>query len=385
MTLPLPPLYPITDARQGLSLCAQIRRFGDAGFPLVQFRGKPLDALAQMEELRAALEASADNGGWPLLVVNDRADLAVLAAAEGLAPWGLHLGQEDLPPEEARKLPGLPSIHIGASTHTTADWNAVPAACDHAGVGPVRGTATKADHSAPIGFAGLAEGCAALRSQGLAPIAIGGLGVVDLAACFAAGAEAVAMVSALAVAEDPAELLWQAQLARWKARPPIGRGQGILLAGSSGAGKSTLGRALALELELPFHDLDLAIEARAGKPIPAIFLEDGEGAFRAHEAAVLPALLSAPAVVALGGGAWESAAVRKAAEAAGFQVLWLAENPAACWERVAADPHRPLAADRGIFMARHRDRLPRWSLLPCILPLGRGAEDVGRALASAVS
>jgi thiamine-phosphate pyrophosphorylase len=383
--LNLPPLYPITDARLDLSLSAQVRRFSDAGFPLVQFRGKPLDALAQMDELRTALKESAANGGWPLIVVNDRADLAVLAAAEGLTPWGLHLGQEDLPPEEALQLPGLAGLHLGASTHRSEDWEAVSATCDHAGVGPVRGTATKTDHSEPIGFEGLAAGCAALRAKGVAPIAIGGLGIEDLSACYVAGAESVAMVSALAGAEDSSELLGQAQLARWKAQPPFRPGQGLLLTGSSGAGKSTLGKVLALELDLPFHDLDRAIATRAGKSIPAIFLEDGEGAFRAHEAAVLPALLSEPAVIALGGGAWESATVRRAAETAGFQALWVAENPATCWDRVAADPHRPLAADRGIFMARHRDRMARWSRLPCVLPLGRGAEDLGRALASAVS
>ncbi len=381
----LPPLYPIIDARLDLSLSSQIRRFGEAGFPLVQFRGKPLDALAQMDELRSALRNSAENGGWPLTVVNDRADLAVLAASEGLAPWGLHLGQEDLPPEEARKLPGLAGLHIGTSTHCKEDWNTLPAACDHAGVGPVRGTATKADHSEPIGFGGLAQGCAALRSKGVAPIAIGGLDVEDLAACFEAGAESVAMVSALAAAEHPGELLWTAQLARWQARPPFRPGHGLLLAGSSGAGKSTLGKALALELDLPFHDLDRVIETRAGKPIPAIFLEDGEGAFRAHEAALLPALLSAPAVIALGGGAWESAAVRDAAAAAGFKAFWLAEEPAGCWARAGADPHRPLAADRGIFLARHRDRLARWSLLPCVLPLGRSPEEIGRAMVSGLS
>jgi len=383
--LNFPPLYPITDARLDLSLSAQIRGFGDAGFPLVQFRGKPLDALAQMEELRVALTAAADNGGWPLIVVNDQADLALLAVAEGLAPWGLHLGQSDLPHAEARRLPGLLDLHLGASTHGDAEWNAGSAECDHAGVGPVRGTATKADHAVPIGFDGLAAGSAALRASGVAPIAIGGLGPGDFEACFAAGAESVAMVSALAEASDPSELLWQAQLARWAARSPIRPGQGVLLAGSSGAGKTTVGRALAGSLGLPFADLDEAIEARAGKPIPGIFAEDGEAAFREREATVLPGLLAASAVVALGGGAWESAAVREAAEASGFTALWLAERPATCWDRAAADPHRPLAQDRAAFLARHRARLARWSLLPCVLPLGRGPEVIGRALASRVS
>ncbi|MFN8012416.1 MAG: shikimate kinase [Holophagaceae bacterium] len=382
--LNLPPLYPITDARLDRSLSAQVRRFGEAGFPLVQFRGKPLPDDVQMAELRAALQASAGNGGWPRVVVNDRADLALLAAAEGLPPWGLHLGQADLPPSEAARLPGLAALHLGTSTHQASEWAAVDAACDHAGVGPVRGTATKSDHSSPIGFDGLATGCAALRAQGLAPVAIGGLGPGDLDACFAAGAESVAMVGALAASEDPAGLLWKAQAARWKARPIPLPGRSVVLAGSSGAGKSTLGAMLAARLGLPFHDLDDVLEARAGASIPAIFAARGEAAFRALESELLPGLLASPSVVALGGGAWETEAVRRAAQDAGAAVLWLAERPEACWARVAADPHRPLARDRGTFLARHRARMARWSLLPCVLPLGRGPEEIVDGLLAGV-
>lgn len=382
---PLPPLYPLTDARLDRAPSDQVRRYGEAGFPLVQFRGKPLEPDAQMAELRRALRASAEQGGWPLVVVNDRADLAVLAAAEGLPPWGLHLGQEDLPPSEAARLPGLVGLHVGTSTHDPAEWGSVDAACDHAGVGPVRGTATKADHAAPLGFEGLALGCAVLRARDLAPVAIGGLGFEDLEACFAAGAESVAMVSALALEEDPAGRLWQAQAARWRARPPVPPGRALLLAGSSGCGKSTLGPALAARLGLPFRDLDTIIEEEAGKSIPAIFAEDGEAAFRVLEGRLLPPQLAAPAVVALGGGAWESETVRRAAEAAGAAALWLAERPEVCWARVAGDPQRPLAGDREAFLARHRARLGRWSRLPCVLPLGRGPEEIVDALRAGVS
>ena len=58
--LNLPPLYPITDARLERSLSTQVRRFGEAGFPLVQFRGKPLEADAQMAELAAERRTQAD-------------------------------------------------------------------------------------------------------------------------------------------------------------------------------------------------------------------------------------------------------------------------------------------------------------------------------------
>jgi shikimate kinase len=378
--LQLPPLYPITDATRPEPLSAQIRRLGEAGFPLVQFRGKPLGVTAQWEELRKALAESAANGGWPWICVNDRADLAVLAAREGLAPWGLHLGQGDLPASEARTLPGLAACHLGASTHEPTEWGAVDPACDHAGVGPFRGTATKGDHAPPIGPEGLAAGCAALRHRGLAPIAIGGLEPGDAAACYAAGAESLAMVGAVHRAVDPAALGWAVQQARWRARPPFRRGQGLILVGGSGAGKSALGEELAHRLALPFADLDAAVEARAGRPIAALFAEAGEAAFRILEQDTLRSLLARPAVVALGGGAWEDPAARAAAAAAGFQPLWLAETPARAWARAGHDPARPLAQDRAAFMARWAARTPAWSAVPMVLPFGHTSREVADAL-----
>ncbi len=381
--LHLPPLYPITDASRPEPLSAQIRRLGEAGFPLVQFRGKPLDAKAQWLELRAALADAAANGGWPFICVNDRADLAMLAAREGLTPWGLHLGQGDLPAFEAARLPGLGGCHIGASTHSPAEWDAADAACDHAGVGPFRGTATKSDHAEPIGLDGLRLGCAALRAQGLAPIAIGGLGPADARACFEAGAESLAMVGEFQRSTDPAPLGWEVQQARWQVRPPFRRGQGIVILGGSGAGKSTLGRLLAQRLGLVFQDLDDAIEGQQGVPVRTIFAELGESAFRALESALLPALLTKPGVVALGGGAWEASANRDAVAAAGFAPLWLAEPPVRAWERVGRDPQRPLAQDRSAFLARCAIRAAAWSLAPALLPFGRGPEDLVSAMMTA--
>lgn len=380
----LPPLYPIADAARSEPLAEQVRRFGAEGFPLVQFRGKPLDAAAQWAELRKALEASAANGGWPLIVVNDRADLAVLAAREGLAPWGLHLGQEDLPPREARKLDGLAAVHLGTSTHAPEEWGRVDPACDHAGVGPVRGTASKTGHAAPIGWEGLAAGCAALRAQQVLPVAIGGLGIADAAACFEAGAESLAMIGGLQGAEPPRDLLWRAQSERWRSRPLVRRGQGVVLVGSSGAGKSTLGAPLAARLGLPFIDLDCEIATEAGRSIPRIFAEEGESAFRTREAAAVLKALTQPAVVAFGGGAWDAEATRRAVALSGFAALWIAETPGRCLARVAGDPDRPLAASSAIFLARHRERMQAWSTLPAILPLGRSPGEVSAALASAL-
>ncbi|MBI1752083.1 MAG: thiamine phosphate synthase [Acidobacteria bacterium] len=378
--LHLPPLYPITDATLAEPLSAQIRRLGEAGYPLVQFRGKPLDAQAQWAELRKALAEAAANGGWPFICVNDRADLALLAAREGLAPWGLHLGQEDLPAAEARRLPGLEKAHLGTSTHQAGEWNLVDPACDHAGVGPFRGTATKTDHATPIGLEGLRSGCAALRRQGRAPIAIGGLALADASACFEAGAESLAMVGEVHRSADPASLGWELQRLRWRARPPFERGQGLALIGGSGAGKTTFGRQLAWALGLPFHDLDAAIEEQEGRPVAEIFATSGEAAFRNLETERLPALMARPGVVALGGGAWEAPANRAAVAGAGFAPLWLAVPPQQAWERASRDPNRPLARDRAAFMARWAARMPAWSLAPMVLSFGHSSRDLVSAL-----
>jgi thiamine-phosphate pyrophosphorylase len=383
--LHLPALYPITDAGRPESLSAQIRRLGEAGFPLVQFRGKPLDTRTQWEELRKALAEAAANGGWPMVCVNDRADLALLAARAGLAPWGLHLGQEDLPAAEARKLPGLAGAHLGTSTHESSEWTSVDAACDHAGVGPFRGTPTKSDHAEPIGPAGLRAGCAALRARGLAPIAIGGLRLADAAACFEAGAEALAMVGEIHRSTDPAALGWEAQRQRWQVRPPFRRSQGVVLIGGSGAGKTSLGRQLAYQLALPFHDLDAAIEDQEACSVAEIFAARGEGAFRQLEAGVLPRLLGSPAVVALGGGAWESPGNRGTVASSDFAPLWLAESPARAWERAGRDPLRPLAHDRAAFMHRWAARMGHWSLAPMALPFGHSSGELAAALLGAAS
>jgi len=374
--LSLPPIYPITDARNPLPLAEQVCRLGAAGFPLVQFRGKPLDPQEQWLQLRQALEAARANGGWPMVCINDRADLAVLAASQGLEPWGLHLGQADLPPSEAQQLPGLGQVHLGTSTHDVAEWGRVDEACDHAGLGPYRATDTKGDHAAPIGLEGLRHGCVALRGQGITPVAIGGLRLGDAEVCFQAGAESLAMVGEIIRSERPEALLWGAQVARWRARPLLRPGQGVALIGGSGSGKSHLARALGARLALPVRDLDGMVEGRTGKSIPSIFAEDGEAAFRHLEEDLLSEALAVPAVLALGGGAWQSATIRERLGASAFQVLWLAENPCVAWERVAQDPGRPLAGDRALFLARWRARMAQWGTAPMVLPLGRTPEQV---------
>ncbi|HJV23214.1 MAG TPA: thiamine phosphate synthase [Holophagaceae bacterium] len=384
MPLRLPALYPLTDEARPESLEEQVARLGAAGFSLVQVRAKALPADALLDQLRSILAQAEAEGGWPRIVLNDRADLAVALAREGLAPWGLHLGQDDLPPTEARKLPGLGALHLGTSTHGPGEWAAVDAACDHAGVGPFRATTTKGDHAEPIGLEGLRRGCAQLRARGLAPIAIGGLTPADAQGCFEAGAESLAMVGAVHGAADLPGLGWALQVARWRVRPPVAAGQGLVLLGSSGAGKSELGRLLARSLGLPHRDLDAVIEAREGVPVSELFRLRGEPAFRSLEASVLPGLLGDPAVVSLGGGAWELPEVRAQVARSGFRTLWLAEPPRACWQRVARDGNRPLAQDEAAFLARCAARTPAWSLAEPVSSFGRPAEALAQALLNEV-
>jgi len=117
----------------------------------------------------------------------------------------------------------------------------------------------------------------------------------------------------------------------------------LLLAGFMGTGKSTIGQLLAERLGLPFVDCDAAIEAAAGKPIPAIFATDGESAFRRLETEVLTRVLrDDSSVVALGGGALTIPDNLALAKSAG-PVICLAADPAVILARVSATPGtRPL-------------------------------------------
>ena len=144
-----------------------------------------------------------------------------------------------------------------------------------------------------------------------------------------------------------------------------------------------LGRKLAFRLSLPFHDLDEVIEAREERPVATIFAEGGEVAFRNLEATLLPSLVAAPAVVTLGGGAWEARANREVVAAAGFAPLWLAETPARAWDRAGQDPNRPLAQAPAAFLARWAARLPAWSLAPMVLPFGHSSGQLAAALLGA--
>lgn len=368
--LNLPPLYPATDAQLPASLSEQIQGLGAAGFPLVQFRAGSLPREASWEQLRRALAAAQSNGGWPAICVHDDAELFLRAKREGMPPWGLLLdGDRTLPPE-LRDL----ALVLGTTTDALRGREGAAPGWSHAGVGPFR-TDTKG-----LGFTELRQACGDLRAKGILPFAFGGLTLQDARSCYRAGAESLALGRELLQAPEPTELLWQAQRLRWRCTPPLRKGQGLALIGGSGCGKSTLAGKLGRRLDLPVQDLDAGIVERAGKPIARIFAEEGEPWFRKLEEELTCAAFRSPAILALGGGAWESEAVRSAARSSGFAVLWIAENPDRIWRRVGQDPKRPLAQDRETFLARWRVRLPRWMEAPMLLPLGRGPGRLAEAL-----
>ena len=177
-------LYLVTGARPDLGelLEAAVRGGGD----LVQVREKELAdgaLLRVLEEARAVTRQL----GVPL-VVNDRPDLAVLVGADAV-----HLGQDDLPVASARRF-GLP---VGLSTHTTAELERAEA--DYVGVGPVFATPTKPGRQA-VGLELVRHAAARARTPWFA---IGGIEEANVAEVVAAGASRIAVVRAIANAEDP--------------------------------------------------------------------------------------------------------------------------------------------------------------------------------------
>ncbi len=155
----------------------------------------------------------------------------------------------------------------------------------------------------------------------------------------------------------------------------------IILTGFMGTGKTSVGRLVAERLDRPFLDLDDVIAARAGKPIPRIFAEDGERAFRALEAAVC-AELAAPAglVVAAGGGAVVNPANR-AALAAGGLVICLDAAPEAILARVGDDANRPMLAG-GNRQARIENLLAQRAGAYAAIPLHLDTTDLTLAAAA---
>jgi thiamine-phosphate pyrophosphorylase len=194
-------LYAIVDAERagGYALADLARRVVEGGATLVQLRDKRGETRAMIEVARAIKAALA-----PLVVqfvVNDRVDVALAVGADGV-----HIGADDITAEDARALLG-PDAIIGLSIKTVEQAAAAPVELiDYAGIGGVYATTSKEQTSAPIGPEGFTRIAEALRRRAprLPLCGIAGIDAGTAAAVIAAGADGVAVISALSLAPDPA-------------------------------------------------------------------------------------------------------------------------------------------------------------------------------------
>jgi len=168
-----------------------------AGVRLFQLRMKAPETRA-LYDTAGALCAQVHQGGG-LFIVNDRCDVAATVGADGI-----HLGQEDLPLADARSVLGAGKL-IGISTHNLAQaMEAAAGGADYIGFGPIFPTTTKSNPDPVVGLSGLREARAKVR---LPIVAIGGINARNAGEAVAAGADCVAVVSAVLAAPDPARAL----------------------------------------------------------------------------------------------------------------------------------------------------------------------------------
>ena len=191
-----PPLYAILDPEQvQVSLPEMASRLAASGVALVQLRDKKSSAarvLARARELKAVLA--------PLgvrFLLNDRPDIAAIADCAGV-----HVGQDDLLPEDARRVVG-PSRWVGVSTHTLDQLRVAAAtSADYIAIGPVFPTSTKENPDPVVGLDFIR---AARRLTGKPLVAIGGITLETAGEVFRAGADSVAVIRDIVAAQDPAE------------------------------------------------------------------------------------------------------------------------------------------------------------------------------------
>ena len=176
------------------ALAAQAVR---GGVTLVQLREKELSTRAFFQQAQALQNALAPLG-VPLLI-NDRIDIALAARAAGV-----HIGQDDLPAAEARRVLG-PDAIIGLTARSMAEAEAAPLELlDYISIGGVFATSSKNNTDAPIGLDGLCAIAQRLRAKTKLPLtAIAGIDHRNAAEVIRAGVDGVAVISAICAAESP--------------------------------------------------------------------------------------------------------------------------------------------------------------------------------------
>lgn len=189
-------IYLVTDRGlcRGRSLPDVVLQAVQGGAAAVQLREKELSTRDFVEEA-VSIKKMLIPYGVPL-IINDRIDVALASGADGV-----HIGQEDMPYATARRLMGKKAI-IGLSVET---WEDVEVSekldVDYIGVSPVFATPTKTDTKEPWGLAGLRK----IKAFSRHPlVAIGGINIGNARAVIDAGADCLAVVSAICSADDPA-------------------------------------------------------------------------------------------------------------------------------------------------------------------------------------
>jgi thiamine-phosphate pyrophosphorylase len=194
-------LYPVTDVRlSGLSHAEQVAKLGEGGANLIQLREKRLSPREFHKQAIEAMRVARSRG--VKIIINDRVDVAMAIDADGV-----HLGQDDFPPQAARHLL-RDGVIIGVSTHNLEQ--AVAAAeldVNYIAIGPIFGTSTKDNPDPIVGLTGLERVRQAVPKIPL--VAIGGITFENALQVIEAGADAVAVISALLL--PPSEITARTQ------------------------------------------------------------------------------------------------------------------------------------------------------------------------------
>jgi thiamine-phosphate pyrophosphorylase len=185
----LPRLYAILDASrfpEAAGLLAAAEELAAAGVTLIQYRNKQGDARQMLEDAR---ELKRLVGSRVKLILNDRADLCLAAGFDGL-----HVGQDDISPEAARRIIG-PNLWLGVSTHNAEQIvEADKTDADYLAIGPVFATASKANPDPVVGIDCVRRARELTRKT---LVAIGGITRNNARSVIEAGADSVAVISDL--------------------------------------------------------------------------------------------------------------------------------------------------------------------------------------------
>lgn len=204
----LPPIYPILDsqslARKGISLERAATALLEGGAGILQIRRKEHWTRDSFEEARRVAGLCREHGA--LLIVDDRADIAALLEV------GLHVGQDDLCPADARKIIG-PDAVLGFSTHNATQLGlAAGEPVTYVSIGPVFPTASKENPDPVLGLEQVRT-CRALTTKPL--VAIGGITRENAVPVLAAGADSVAVIADLLPEPSTSESL-RKRMEQWR-------------------------------------------------------------------------------------------------------------------------------------------------------------------------